>query len=408
MTTMPLSAPLDILSSDFQSDPYPYYDYLRTESPVHYVPDLDVYLLSRYQDVRAALRDRRFTTAPLATRAEPVMRGVVLAQMEGSEHAAKHRLVVRGLTNPDALARHAEIVDRTARDLLTPHLASGRIDLVNDFGKDFAVLVTLQVLGLPTDDYKQIAQWHAGVADFITSITFDDERYNYDLDCSARLADVITPVIESRKNSPRSDLISALCVPDVDGVVMTTTEILALCLNVLAAATEPADKTLGMLFRHLLSNPDQFALVRDDHSYIQAAIAETLRLTPPVQIIPRQLDTAVTVEDTTIPAESVVFMMIGAANRDPAAFENPDRFDLRRTDLSADRSFTAAAQHMAFGTGIHACVGAAFARDEIATAASIVLDLLPDLALAEPDDYQETGLYTRGPKSLLLDFTPAR
>jgi pulcherriminic acid synthase len=395
---------IDIMSEDFVRDPYAHYKLLRDSAPVYYDARLDVYLISKYADVRASLRDRRFTTAPLATRAEPVMQGVVLAQMEGADHAAKHGIVVRGIASPRAIARHAEIVDRVARALLAPHLSTGSIDLVKDFGSDFAVHVTLEVLGLPTDNHAQVAKWHAGVAEFITSITLDEDRYEYGIACSQHLAEVITPVIEERKRAPQDDLISALCVPDARGITMSTTEIRALCLNVLAAATEPTDKTLGMLFWRLLSDDNLYQDVLADRSLLPAAIAETLRISPPVQIIPRQLNSSVTVAGTNLPAGAVTFMMIGSANRDSDAFAEPDRFDIHRAELSPQRSFTGAAQHMAFGTGIHACVGAAFARDELNAAANIILDHLPSMKLAHDFEYEEVGLYTRGPRNVRVTF----
>ncbi|MEU9181575.1 cytochrome P450 [Streptomyces sp. NPDC048550] len=136
------------------------------------------------------------------------------------------------------------------------------------------------------------------------------------------------------------------------------------------------------------------------------AIAETLRYTPPVQLIPRQVEENSVFAGASVPAGATVFCMIGAANRDPEAFTAPDAFDVHRPDLGAARSFTAAAQHLAFGTGLHQCVGAAFARAEIETVASMLLPVLDQVRYSPGFRYREAGLYTRGPVSLSLDFTP--
>ncbi len=189
---------------------------------------------------------------------------------------------------------------------------------------------------------------------------------------------------------------------------MSDTNILALILNVLLAATEPADKTLALLMYYLLNNPLQMQDVMEDRSLLSRAIAETLRFKPPVQLIPRQLSQDTKIADRLLPKGSTVFCMIGAANRDPEAFDNPDTFNIHRPDLDVKTAFTGIARHVAFGSGIHNCVGAAFAGTEIEVVANIVLDQLQNMKLEEGFHYTESGLYTRGPVSLPLTFDPIK
>ncbi|WP_053667233.1 cytochrome P450, cyclodipeptide synthase-associated [Streptomyces sp. MMG1121] len=397
-----------VLSEDFAADPYRHFARLREQAPVHYEPAIDSYFLSRYQDVQRTLTDHEtFTTETLQVRAEPVMRGPVLAQMTGAEHTAKRKIVVRGFTG-QALRDQIRAIRANAADLIAPFLPRGRVDLVTDFGRPLAVRVTLDVLGLDREDWQQVAVWHRGVAEFITSITLTHERRRHCLDCAEQLEAYLTPVIEQRRRRPGEDLISKLCTADFDGVAMSDRDVTALIINVLAAATEPADKTLALLFKHLIDHPEQMAQIREDPALLTAAIAETLRYTPPVQLVPRQAERDTVIAGSTVPAGATVFCMIGAANRDPDAFAAPDTFDIRRPDLATARSFTAAAQHLAFGTGLHQCVGAAFARTEIETVAAMLLPLLDGIRYASGFRYEETGLYTRGPDSLRVDFTPAR
>ncbi|MET9612842.1 cytochrome P450 [Kitasatospora indigofera] len=186
----------------------------------------------------------------------------------------------------------------------------------------------------------------------------------------------LVPVIERRRRRPGADLISKLCTAEFDGIAMSDREVTALIINVLLAAVEPADKTLALLFKHLIDHPGQLAQVREDPTLLPAAIAETLRFTPPVQLIPRQVEQDAEFGGAVVPAGATVFCMIGAANRDPEAFTAPDAFDIHRPDLGTARSFTAAAQHLAFGAGLHQCVGAAFARAETETVAALLLPLL--------------------------------
>ncbi|MFK0043949.1 cytochrome P450, cyclodipeptide synthase-associated [Streptomyces sp. NPDC090741] len=395
-----------VLSEDFGADPYRYFAQLRERTPVHYEPAIDSYFLSRHEDVKRVLTDHdAFTTETLQVRAEPVMRGPVLAQMTGAEHTAKRKIVVRGFTG-QALQDQIRAIRANAAELMAPFLARGRMDLVSDFGKPLAVHVTLDVLGLERRDWQQVAAWHGGVAEFITSLALTPERRRHCLDCAEQLEAYLLPVIEQRRRHPGDDLISKLCTAEFDGIAMSDRDVTALIINVLAAATEPADKTLALLFKHLIDHPEQLAQVRRDPGLLAAAIAETLRHTPPVQLIPRQAEEDAVFAGVTVPAGATVFCMIGAANRDPDAFTDPDAFDIHRPDLGTARSFTAAAQHLAFGTGLHQCVGAAFARAEIETVAAMLLPLLDEVRFSPGFRYRETGLYTRGPLSLSLDFTP--
>ncbi|MGA6173383.1 cytochrome P450, cyclodipeptide synthase-associated [Streptomyces sp. NPDC012600] len=406
---MPLVRPgFSVLSDAFAADPYRHFARLREQAPVHYEPAVDSYFLSRHQDVGRVLTDHRaFTTETLQARAEPVMRGPVLAQMTGAEHTAKRGIVVRGLTG-EALREQTRGVRARAAELLAPLLARGRMDLVGDFGKPFAVQVTLDLLGLDRGDWRRVAAWHSGVAEFITSLTLTPERRRHCMECAEQLESYLVPVIERRRREPGPDLIAKLCAAEFEGTALSVRDITALIINVLAAATEPADKTLALLVRHLIDRPGQLARVRRDPALLPAAIAETLRYTPPVQLVPRRAERAAVIAGTTVPAGATVFCMIGAANRDPAVFADPDTFDIDRADLGTARSFTAAAQHLAFGTGLHQCVGAAFARAEIETVAAMLLPLLDEVRYRPGFRYRETGLYTRGPVSLPLVFTPVR
>lgn len=405
---MPVVSPRPgILSEAFAADPYRHFARLREESPVHYEPAIDSYFLSRHQDVKRVLTDHEmFSTRTLQARAEPVMRGPVLAQMTGAEHTAKRKIVVRGFTG-QALQHQKRAIHANVAELMAPFLSRGRMDLVNDFGKPFAIHVTLDVLGLDRKDWRQVAAWHSGVAEFITSMALTPERRLHCMDCAEQLEAYLAPVIEQRRRHPGEDLISKLCAAEFDGIALSDRDVTALIINVLAAATEPADKTLALLFKHLIDHPEQMAQVREDPNLLTAAIAETLRRTPPVQLIPRQAERDAVFAGTTVPAGATVFCLIGAANRDPDAFTAPDTFDIHRPDLGTARSFTAAAQHLAFGTGLHQCAGAAFARAEIETVAAMLLPLLDQVRYSPGFRYQETGLYTRGPVSLSLDFTPS-
>ncbi|MDA4896060.1 cytochrome, partial [Streptomyces sp. MS2A] len=137
-------------------------------------------------------------TKSLAKRAEPVMRGPVLAQMKGKEHTAKRRIVLRRFIG-ESLDHLTPLIKENAQRLLAPHVEKGRIDLVNDFGKTFAVCVTMDILGLDKNDHQTVRNWHSGVADFITSLNQAPEDREHSLKCSEQLAEYLNPIIEERR-----------------------------------------------------------------------------------------------------------------------------------------------------------------------------------------------------------------
>lgn len=170
---------------------------------------------------------------------------------------------------------------------------------------------------------------------------------------------------------------------------------------------ETTDKAIASLFANLLLHPEQLAAVREDRSLIPRAFAETLRFTPPVHMIMRQTAVDVEVSGGTIPSGATVTCLIGAANRDSSRYAEPDTFDIFRDDLTTTTAFSAAADHLAFALGRHFCVGALLAKAEIESGVGQLLDAMPDVRLADGFDPVEQGVFTRGPRSLPVVFTPA-
>jgi pulcherriminic acid synthase len=395
----------DVMDPIFQRDPIPMYERLHAADAIFLDPKLDAYFLGRHDDVTLALRSPAFTTTPLAESAQPVMGDRVLAQMEGQEHKSKRRLVLSAFSGRQNRERHSHIIARITSDLLSDPLRLGRVDLISDFGKTYSMLVTLEVLGLPTDRYRDVIAWHEGVASFITSLRVTEAQRKHSLACSRAFIAYLTPLITDLRSGSGEGLIPLLCNPGRGEAGMTASEIVALVLNVVLAAAEPTDKTLAYLFYHLTSCPVRLETVRENRQLLALAIAETLRLNAPVQLIPRQLNEEVTVGGRTLPAGARVFCMPGAANRDPSVFFEPARFDIDRR-----QSTTAvpgnASTHLAFGAGAHVCLGAAFSHNQLELTANILLDRLRGLRISPHFTLQEEGFYTRGPVASPLEFQP--
>lgn len=398
---------LDVTNVEFNKNPYPLYEALHAQNAIARDSNLNAFFFGHYEDVSKILRSQDFTTTPLASRAEPVMGDRVLAQMEGHEHHSKRHAVVSGLTGKMFRERHASMIADITNQLLSKKLESGHIDLINDFGKEYSILVALKVLGLPVDRFKDVSLWLGGITGFITSFQMCAKEREYSLDCSRYIIKYLTPIVEEQISWPNNSLISVLCQAEDSGQKMTTSEIVALVLNVLLAATEPADKTLAYLFYHLLAKPGQLNTVKTNREHLIPAIGETLRLTSPVQLIPRQARREVNIAGIDLPAGTVVFCMIGAANRDPAVFPLADKFILDRKMMTKNSpDFGRMANHLAFGAGMHVCVGAAFSLMQIQLTANLILDNLNEVKFASNFVLQEEGLYTRGPIALPLIFQP--
>ena len=193
---------------------------------------------------------------------------------------------------------------------------------------------------------------------------------------------------------------------EFDGVQMSDDDIRGFCSLLLTAGGETTEKAITLTMRNLLDHPEQMAEVRADRQLIGSAFAETLRFTGPVQMIMRHTDEPVEFSGGKVEAGYTLELLLGAANRDPEAFSEPDRFNIHRTDMEFDKAFTAAADHTAFALGRHFCVGSMLARAELTVAMDALLDAMDDIAYAGGYEQVETGVYTRGLTSLPLTFTP--
>ncbi|GAA3238045.1 cytochrome P450 [Pseudonocardia petroleophila] len=398
------------LSEEVAEDPYSFYARLRTESPVHYDADLGCYLLSRHADVGAAYKDPRFSTRNYEVHLEPVF-GRSLLQMDGIEHSRKRALVTpyfrgKGLAawEPVIARNIAAILDRSvgsATGLLAGRFRAGdTVDLLAEFGYYLPVYVITDMLGLPHSDYDRFLAWYSAHVAFLGNLARDP-----DIDAAGRAAtselwDYLTPVIAERRRAPGEDLISALVVAEVDGEQLGDAEIKTHVTQLLNAGSETTGKALAGLFAHLLADRELYEEVRDDRDLVVPAISETLRYTPPSQMNGRMTTVDVDVDGVTIPAGSLVMLLMASANRDERRFAHADRFDPRRTDLDHVKAFSATGEHFAFGWGRHFCLGAMLARGELLQAASVLLDRFPEMRLADAVPPRWAGLKMRSVEAL--------
>jgi cytochrome P450 len=393
----------DLLSPECQLDPAPVWEALRETQPLSFHEGLDAYVISRYEDVERAFKDPVFTSDNYSWQLEPV-HGRTILQMDGREHSVHRGLVSPAFRGSELTAKFVPVMLQNARALLDGFRHAGEVDLVDAFTTRYPVNVIVDMLGLPKSDHVLFHRWYTSIMAFLGNLTQDSDIAEQGLRTKEELQAYLLPHIAERHADPRGDLLSTLCTAEVDGERMTELEIKAFVSLLLVAGGETTDKALANMMLNLVRDPEQLAMVRADRSLIAHAFAETLRHSPPVQMIMRQPAEDAELSGGTVPAGATVICLIAAANRDPRRYADPDRFDITRPDLDFGRAFAAAANHTGFAFGRHFCVGAMLAKTEVEVATNELLDAMDDIELVEPA--QPSGLFTRAPSSLRLRFRP--
>ncbi|MDG9687049.1 cytochrome P450 [Streptomyces sp. DH18] len=380
---------------------------MRQDTPLLWHEATGSYIVSRYEDVERVFKDKEgeFTTENYDWQIEPV-HGRTILQLSGREHAVRRALVAPAFRGSDLREKFLPVIERNSRELIDTFRDAGSVDLVADYATRFPVNVIADMLGLDKSDYERFHGWYTAVIAFLGNLSGDPEVTRAGERTRVEFAEYMLPIIRERREAPGDDLLSTLCTAEVDGVRMGDEDIKAFCSLLLAAGGETTDKAIAGIFTNLLRHPEQLEAVRADRTLIPRAFAETLRYTPPVHMIMRKSATEVALGGGTVPAGSTVTCLIGAANRDEDRYRNPDAFDIFREDLTASNAFSAAADHLAFALGRHFCVGALLAKAEVEIGVGQLLDAMPDLRLADGFDPVERGVFTRGPQSLPVRFTP--
>ena len=414
--TMARPAAPDILSPEHAQDPYETYRILLEHYPVLYHEPTQSWIVSRQEDVAGLFRKPQVTSDNYAWQLEPV-HGRTILQMEGKEHTA-HRKLLNPFFHGAGLDRFRPTIASTARALAEPVIAReaaavasgersrGEADIAYEFTRMFPISVIVEMLDLPREDHAKFERWYVSIMEFLSNLDASPEPVEAGLRTRQELADYLLPVIAERRKGDGEDLISLLCRAEVDGERLTDEDIRGFVSLTLTAGGETTDRGLSSMFSNLLQHPDQLAAVYEDRSLIDDAFAETLRHSPPVHMIMRQATENIEIERTEIPEGSTIICLLAAANRDPRKFEDPDRFDIFRTDNDTERAFRASADHVTFADGRHFCVGAMLARTEIQVGAGLLLDHMKDLRLRNGAPVEE-GVFTRAPNHVEVTFVPA-
>lgn len=395
----------DILSDEFATDPYSAYRIMRDDAPLIWHEPMQSYIISRYEDVEHAFRNNVFTTANYDWQLEPV-HGRTILNLSGREHSVRRALVAPAFRGSELQEKFLPVIERNARELIDGFRDKGTVDLVDEFATRFPVNVIADMLGLDKADHPRFHRWYTSIIAFLSNLTQDPEVAEAGLRTREEFAAYMIPIIQQRRDNLGDDLLSTLCAAEIDGTRMSNEDIKAFCSLLLAAGGETTDKAIASLFRNLLEHPDQLEAVHRDRTLIPRAFAETIRYTPPVHMIMRQPAEDVTLSGGVVPAGSTVTCLIGAANRDGQRYADPESFNIYREDLEMTTAFSAAADHLAFALGRHFCVGALLAKTEVEVGTNQLLDAMADIRLPDGFVPVEQGVFTRGPTTLPVLFTP--
>ncbi len=389
------------------ADPHRVYALLRAEDPVHWSEELNGWLVTRHADVMAGLRDPRlsanrnmFRLATIdATDDEiEVMTERSRMQMINSdapEHGRRRELVGASF-HPRNIEAYREPVTVAADALLDDVIGREEMDLIADYAFPLPMTIITGILGVPFRDGPQIKSWADGVSNFLSSSQVSRSEIEHYMSSWGAMSDYLRANLADHDDAEAPDVLSQLAARIVDGGT-TEEEAVANLVLLSVAGHETTTNTTGMAILTLLRHPDELARLRADPAMIERAVEELLRYEPTAS-----WDFRVAVEDfdldgRTIRKGQLVNFVLTAANRDPAAFVEPDRLDLGRHPN----------RHVTFGMGAHHCLGSQLARLELQVAIGTLLRRLERFEMVEAEPDFKPNIRIRGLRSLRLRFRPA-
>lgn len=385
----------DPFSHALHADPYPVYEELRDHYPVLHNPRTDLWVVSRFDDVLAGLRQpslfssTRIGMAPDADVRES-MRAPMMILMDPPEHDELRALVNRSFT-PRRMAALEPQVRAIATELIDAFVERGECDLFADFSAPLPTTVIATLLGVPSSDGAFFKDASTRVVEAAGPGASTGEAGK----ANAELAGYLWSQFEEKQKHPRDDLMSDLLAAEVGGRKLTQPELLGFAILLLIAGNETTTNLVSNAAVLLDEHPDQRRRLVEDPGLVAVAVEEFLRCDSPVQGLERDLTGDVVVAGEKIPEGAKVFLLIASANRDPRRIDEPERFDVGRWPN----------RHLAFAFGTHFCLGASLARLETRVSWEELLRRLPDYSVSGDVERLHSGVI-RGLLKVPISFTP--
>ena len=381
-----------LLTPEFRADPYALYHQLRSEDPVHWSDAWDCWIMTRYDDVNAALRDpRRFSSVGTMERYLKQLQPSALRQLQPlydhftsgltrldpPEHTRLRSLANSAFTRPVIEELRTQI-QFTVEGLIDNFENRGQVDLISEFAYPLPASVIADLFGLPMEDCDRFKAWSQQIVAFHGTGRADPVVTLRSQEALLEAREWLGSLVDERRQCPQKDLLTRFVQAEEQGENMSTTELFSNSMTFIIGGHETTTNLIGNGVLALLQNPDQLSLLQQDPGLIEQAIEEMLRYDAPTQrahhIATRDID----LHGNTIRKGDFVQPIIAAANRDPEQFPDPDRFDIQRLNN----------KHLSFGAGPHYCIGAPLSRMEAKIAIPALIRRLPNLEL-DPDEVPE-------------------
>jgi len=374
---------------EFFANPYPVYRRLQQEAPVYWCAKWNSWLVTRHDDVQAIVRDPQ-------TFSNSGRHSLLLAQLDdsvrGRLQALQRHFEGKGLINSDPPA-HTRL-RKLSNLVFTPGMVEGlrprveaivqmlldRIDdrepfdLIRALAFPLPTIVIAEMLGAPAEDRERFKDWSESITGFCQAGKVIVERAERAQNSVLELREYFLDLIRQRRRTPKTDLLSAFAQANEDGETLSDHELLDTCSTLLIAGHETTTSLIGNGMLELLQHPADLEWLRGDPDGWKSAVEEMLRFHSPVLAMHRRVTQPTTLRGQSLAAGDMLYMVLAAANRDPSVFSEPDRFNIRRP--------AAENKHIAFGYGIHFCLGAPLARLEAPIAFRALLARFPKLRLA--------------------------
>lgn len=393
------------MRADLRVDPYPYYRELREKSPIHRAHAADGWVLSRYDDILAVLSDRSFSSDERHMRRFPRFKArrlraglpdpyetgtASMLRVDPPDHTRLRGLVSKAFTPRQVEAMRPRI-SGLIDELLEKKRAGDPLQLVREFAAPLPVIVIAEMLGVPASDRERFHAWSEEAIRTLGGGKLEDQLRSWA--AMEEMRDYFVEKIEEVRRAPRGDLLSELAAAEEAGDRLTNQELFTTLVLLLVAGNETTTKLIGNSVVALLGHPEEAERLRKRPERIPEAIDELLRFDSPVQLTSRMV-----VEDRRFLGVDMrrgqqVVLLLGAGNRDPSRFPDPDRLDVGREDV----------RHLSFSHGLHYCLGAQLARLEAALALDALLVRYPDLRL-EADVVWGDNPVLRGPREVPLSL----
>jgi len=397
----------NMLRPEIRANPYPWYAELRAQDPIHWDAAMGFWAISRYADVSHIYRDPRFSRAMglergfkrlpegEQERSQPLYEtfSKAMPYTDPPYHTRLRSLANKAFT-PRVVEQMRARIEGLVDSLLDEVAPNGRMDVMADFANVLPATVIMELLGLPPRSRADFKRWSDDLFATLGVVRYDPQVMNKALESLDQITLLLRDLYVGAHLEPQDDLFSAMATVTDEGAMLSREELFGNTIILLAAGHETTTNLIGNGMLALLRHPEQMRALRGNPAWMENAVEEMMRYDNPVQVTYRVAAEDVAIDRKAIQRGQIVNLLLGAANRDPARFSDPDRFDITRADT----------HHIGLGAGIHYCLGAPLARLEVQIAFDRFLQRFPNLRL-ETDalEWQEHPTF-RGLKALPVAF----